>query len=153
MRAGTGGLVGILGVVMVCACASGGARENRPTALGADAPTDVRGPDGSYIIRSALLQRQNTGLLEILQRYVPNLDITHTSECPRIHLRGISTIVTRSDPAIYVSGQRAANTCILAGLSTADVDYVEIYPSGVPRSPYQTDPYGVILVFMLGSAP
>lgn len=153
MRAGARGLVGFLGVVVVGACASGGQRDSPPPLITQEATGDVRGPDGSFIIRGALLQGHNTGLLDILQRYVPNMEVMQTRDCPHIHLRGTSTLNTRSDPAIYVSGQRAANTCILAGLSTADVDRVEVYPSGVPRGAYQTDPYGVILVFMRSGAP
>jgi hypothetical protein len=62
--------------------------------------------------------------------------------------------MTRSDPAIYVGGQRAVNTCVLAGLSTPDVARVEVYPSGVPRGAgYQTHPYGVIIVFMKAAEP
>lgn len=153
MRAGTRGLVWALGVVAVGACASGGRRHSHPPLITEESAGDVRGPDGSYTLRRALLQRENVGLLDVLQRHIPNLTVMQTSDCPQVHLRGTATIMTRSDPAIYVSGQRAANTCILMGLSTADIDHVEVYSSGVPRGGYQTDPYGVILIFMKVAEP
>jgi hypothetical protein len=95
-----------------------------------------------------LLRQQSAGLLEVLRQYIPNLKVVQTRDCPRLNLRGISTLQTPSDPAIYVAGQRAASTCILTQLNITDVERVEVYPSGIPRGAYQTDPYGVILVIM-----
>jgi hypothetical protein len=84
-----------------------------------------------------------------MARFLPSMRVVQTADCPLIHLRGPTSIMGRSDPAIYVGGQRAVNTCVLSGLPTADVDRVEVYPSGVPRGAgYPTHPNGVILVFM-----
>jgi hypothetical protein len=148
------GLAGWLGMALLCACASRGRGVVTHESEGDVASTDTRGPDGSFILRRALLQEQSGSLLDVLQHYIPSIRVAETSDCPRIYLRGPSTIMTRSDPAIYVGGQRAVNTCILSGLSTADVERVEVYPSGVPRGVgYQTHPYGVIIVFMKTSEP
>lgn len=69
-------------------------------------------------------------------------------------LRGKSTVVTSSSPAIYVDGNQANNTCILQELRTVGLGLVEVYPGGVPnRSGYRTHPYGVILIFLRRAGP
>jgi hypothetical protein len=77
------------------------------------------------------------------------MQVTQTSGCPDIVLRGRSTVTTSSAPAIYVDGNQSSNTCILNELRTVDIDQVEIYPGGVPpRGGYRAHPYGVILIFI-----
>ncbi|HEY7894764.1 MAG TPA: hypothetical protein VIC24_07700 [Gemmatimonadaceae bacterium] len=78
---------------------------------------------------------------------VPSIQIVDDQPCPDVYLRGRSTIVSSSNPAIYVDGQRATNTCVLDMVNSLDLDRVEIYPSGQPRG-YLSDPYGVILMFL-----
>jgi hypothetical protein len=46
--------------------------------------TDTRGPDGSFVLRRALLQEQSGSLLDVLQHYIPGIRVAETSDCPRI---------------------------------------------------------------------
>jgi hypothetical protein len=107
-----------------------------------------RGTSAS-IITAEELQRDQRPLLDLLQRRLPNISVSPTITCPEVHLRGRNTLFTRSDPAIYVDGFRASNTCILVELSSVDLDRVEVYPSGISGRPgYRTDANGLILIFV-----
>jgi hypothetical protein len=75
--------------------------------------------------------------------------VSPRDDCPEVTLRGKSTIATESNPAIYVDGERAVNTCVLSMLSTFHLARVEVYPDGLPPAGYLTNPYGVILIFSL----
>ena len=109
---------------------------------------DTESRNGATIITSAVLQRSSQPLLDVMRTRLPYMQVVNGSPCPEIYLRGRSTLVTASNPAIYVDGQRATNTCVLQMLDASDLDRVEIYPSGVPKKPgYLNDPYGVILIF------
>jgi hypothetical protein len=69
--------------------------------------------------------------------------------CPRIFFRGVRSLQGENSPLVYVGGARATNTCVLTTLSTAEVERVETYSSGVaPRPPYQAHPNGLIIVYL-----
>ena len=104
---------------------------------------------GHMVIEREALRRSDVPVLDVLRYRVPGMKVSPTDDCPEVTLRGKSTIVTASNPAIYVDGERAANTCILAMLSTFHVARVEVYPGGIPPAGYLTDPYGVILIYSL----
>jgi hypothetical protein len=104
---------------------------------------------GHMVIEREVLGRSDVPVLDILRYRVPGMKVSPTDDCPEVTLRGKSTLVTSSNPAIYVDGERAANTCILTMLSTFHLERVEVYPSGIPPAGYLTNPYGVILIFSL----
>ncbi|MDQ3698559.1 MAG: hypothetical protein M3373_11135 [Gemmatimonadota bacterium] len=103
---------------------------------------------GGYLIGAADLQADGRPLLELLRLRVPVMGVQGATDCPHINFRGRNTLFTRSDPAIHVDGLHASNTCILSEMSTIDLERVEIYPSGIPRAGYRTNPNGVILIFV-----
>lgn len=104
---------------------------------------------GHTVIGREALIRSDVPVLDVLRYRVPGLSVSPRDDCPEVTLRGKSTFVTASNPAIYVDGQRAANTCVLTMLSTFHLARVEVYPDGIPPSGYLTNPYGVILIFSL----
>jgi|GEM_PF-1855955 len=109
---------------------------------------------GHTVIERAALARSDIPVLDLLRYRVPGMNVNPTDDCPEVILRGKSTFVTNSSAAIYVDGERAANTCVLSMLSTFHLARVEIYPGGVPPKGYFTNPYGVILLFsMKGPEP
>lgn len=115
-------------------------------------PSDGSGvvsSSGHMVIEREILKRNDIPVLDALRYRVPGMTVSRTEDCPEVTLRGKSTLVTHSNPAIYVDGERASNTCVLAMLSTFHLARVEVYPSGIPPSGYFTNPYGVILIFSL----
>lgn len=108
---------------------------------------ELRAENGAMVLTASILQRESRPLIEVLRARVPSLRIVDADPCPEVLLRGRSTIVTSSNPAIYLDGQRANDTCLLEMLDALNLERVEIYPSGIPRRGYVNDPYGVILIF------
>lgn len=135
-------VAGALGVALVCACAA-----HRVPETAVSSP-DVQTSGGVTILTSAVLQKQSRSLLDLIKARVPSAQIIDNTPCPDVFLRGRSTITTSSNPAIYVDGQRANNTCVLDMMNVHDLERVEIYPNGQPRGGYQSSPYGVILIFV-----
>lgn len=136
----------VTAVALLGACA-----HNRP----AQPTVDARpGRGGPTVIAADELHEGSVGLMDLLQRHLANMQVLHTAECPLVYLRGRSTVMTPSNPTIYVDGQEAANTCILETLNSLDLDRVEVYPSGVSNRPgYRTAPYGLIIIFLRRSGP
>ena len=142
MRGWVGSGASVLMAALVCACGP----HRAPTT---DAPgPDVRERGGATILTSDLLQKQSRSLLDLLKARIPSIEVIDNQPCPDVFLRGRSTISTPSNPAIYVDGQRANNTCVLDMMNVMDLERVEVYPSGQPGGGYQSDPYGVILIFL-----
>ncbi len=138
-------LLGSLGVIALSACSPARRRPSPPAPEG----DGVMKNGSTIVLTSGLLHQDNRSLLDLLQRRLPNLRVDATAGCPEVFLRGRSSIVSSSDAAIYVDGQRAANTCILEVLYSFDLDRVEIYPMGVTTRPgYFSDADGLILVFL-----
>ena len=109
----------------------------------------VVGHGGHTIIEREALIRNDVPVLDVLRYRVPGMSVSPRDDCPEVTLRGKSTFITASNPAIYVDGQRAANTCVLTMLSTFHLARIEVYPDGIPPAGYLTNPYGVILIFSL----
>jgi len=110
-----------------------------------------RSRDAHVIDAEALGRMGSATLLQALTSRVPAMQVAHRpgTHCPSIVLRGVKTVLGRSDPAIYIDGTPAVDTCILEQLRVQDVDHVEVYPSGLAPMPgYPSDPYGIILVFL-----
>lgn len=135
-------VAGALGAALVCACTA-----HRAPKTAVSSP-DVQTSGGVTILTSAVLQKQSRSLLDLIKARVPSAQIIDNTPCPDVFLRGRSTITTSSNPAIYVDGQRANNTCVLDMMNVHDLERVEIYPNGQPRGGYQSSPYGVILIFV-----
>jgi hypothetical protein len=88
-------------------------------------------------------------LLAALRHRVIGLQVRQGDSCPVLLLRGQHSLNGDNNPAVYVDGARAANTCVLDMLFPLDVERVEVYPMGIaPRPPYKAHPNGLILVFM-----
>lgn len=88
-------------------------------------------------------------LLESLRGRVGAMTIAYApGECPRITFRGVRSIRNQANPGVYVDGTMMLDTCILEQISSNDVEYIEIYPSGQSsRADIQRHPFGLILVF------
>jgi outer membrane receptor protein involved in Fe transport len=136
------GRAGILGAALLCACSA------HPAPRTDVSTPDVKSSGGVTILTSAILQKQSRSLLDLIKARVPSVEVIDNTPCPDVFLRGRSTITTSSNPAIYVDGQRANNTCVLDMMNVLDLQRVEIYPNGQPRGGYQSSPYGVILIFI-----
>ena len=111
------------------------------------APTDEVAPDKSAIVvRGSEL---SGNLLDALRFRVTSMRVsTGGGNCPQIMFRGIRSIRNQANPTVYVDGTRMVDTCILTQISSSDVDYVELYPSGnTNRTSYDSNPFGLILVF------
>jgi hypothetical protein len=109
--------------------------------------TSERIPDKSAIVVKGSDLSGN--LLDALRYRVPSMRVsTPSGECPRIVFRGIRSIRNQANPTVYLDGTRMSDTCILNQLSTNDIDFVELYPSGnAARSSYERNPFGLILIF------
>jgi hypothetical protein len=144
----------VLAACTVALTASACARAARNNPYHPVADNGILSDGGHTVIEREALSRSDVPVLDLLRYRVPGMKVSPTSDCPEVILRGKSTFVTNSSAAIYVDGERAANTCVLAMLSTFHVSRVEVYPGGVPPSGYLADPYGVILIFsMKGTEP
>lgn len=112
---------------------------------------------GSGIVFSGPDIREHGGtLLAFLYARISGMVVDYRSQpCPSIQLRGRKSLFGSSNPAVYVDGARAANSCVLNMLSTWDISRVEVYPMGVSHRPgYKAHPNGLILVFVHdGSVP
>ena len=90
-------------------------------------------------------------LLDALRGRAATMTITTTrgGECPRIVFRGQRSVQNQENPGVYVDGTRMLDTCILTQLSTAEIDVVEIYPSGnTSRANIARNPFGLILIYL-----
>lgn len=137
-------VTGLIGAAMLTGCAGHAA----PNTRSAPAERDIRSAGDAIILSGNLLHGQSRSLLNLMKARVASIQIVDDQPCPDVYLRGRSTIITPSNPAIYIDGQRATNTCVLDMVNVLDLDRVEIYPSGDPRGGYLSDPYGVILLFL-----
>jgi len=157
MRPWSCGVASMLATVLIAACArltsTPPAKDSPAPPADTSAADKVERHNGATILSGDLLRQDNRPLLDAMKRYLPGMEVVEGADCPEVHLRGRSTITTRSDPAIYVNGDRAANTCVLAMLSTSDIARVEIYESGIPPAGTMTSPYGVILIFSRRAEP
>jgi len=71
-----------------------------------------------------------------------------TNDCPRIMFRGRTSGRNQGNPSVYVDGTLMHDTCILSQINVADVDRVEVFPSGnSSRGGISRNPAGLILVF------
>ncbi len=140
-----------LGMTLIASACSRAVRENQYHPVAEDG---VLSDAGHTVIEREALARNDIPVLDLLRYRVPGMKVNPTDDCPEVILRGKSTFITNSSAAIYVDGERAANTCVLSMLSTFHLARVEVYPGGVPPSGYLTSPYGVILLFsMKGTEP
>jgi hypothetical protein len=139
-----------LGVAVAIAAGSAAAHgcgaaeppQSAPSAGERAGPHAPRIADGAYV-------RARGTVLSALQGRVAGMRVQRTLPCPQITLRGPVSIAGSNDPVIYVDGIRAANTCVLEMMNAADVDRVEVYPSGVaPGGQHRNSPTGLILVYM-----
>lgn len=127
-------------VLVLAGCVTAGGQGYR-----AQAPTST----AATVLRSEQIVRSPSIIHAIASR-MPGIRVASGGRCPEITLRGRKSVFGDNNPAVYVDGTRAVNTCILDMLQVLDVDRVEVYPSGVPpRLPYQGNPNGLILVFMV----
>jgi hypothetical protein len=151
MLHGAGRLAGLVGAIVLSACATG-----YPAGLAGTATPSfngVRDSAGATSLDEDELHADGRNLLDVLQHRLPNMTVSQDGDCPEVNLRGKSTVDHASNPAIYVDQERAANTCILLALNTFDVGHVEVYPSGIVSRPgYLSSPYGVIIVFLRKTA-
>jgi hypothetical protein len=101
------------------------------------------------VISEEMIGPSDVSLVPVLQRRLSSMTVRRSGGCPEITFRGRRSIMLDANPIVYVSGQRAANTCVLDALSGQDVQSIEIYPNGVAGKPgYQSAPGGLILVFL-----
>src|SRR5690606_4711030 len=118
-------LLPLLVLTAVYGCASSG--------TGSSGAPGLHATGASMTLEAEELGSASTSLLAALRR--------------RVH--GMQGLLGENNPAVYVDGVRATNTCILASLTTSSVERVETYAAGVaPRLPYKAHPNGLILVYM-----
>ena len=109
---------------------------------------DPNAPDGSAIV----VRFESAGnVLDGLRARIPAMTVTYPSnDCPRIMFRGRTSGRNQGNPTVYVDGTRMQDTCILSQINVADVDHVEVLPSGdTSRAGIPRNPAGLILVFRL----
>lgn len=141
------GLAAVALAVAGTACSRAAHHSREP--LEASDESGVVSSGGHTVIEREVLIQSDVPVLDVLRYRVPGMSVSPRDDCPEITLRGKSTFITPSNPAIYVDGERAVNTCVLTMLSTFHLARVEVYPGGIPPSGYLTNPYGVILIFSL----
>ena len=125
-----------LAILLVAGCAGSRAAD----------PATQAGNTNAIVIRNA---QMSGSVLESIRTNVPTVRITIApGECPRIRFRGDLSAVQRRDPSIYIDKTLMGDTCILNSVLAQDVDYMEIYPSGlVADGAMQRNPAGVIVIY------
>lgn len=116
------------------------------TAAGHQASADAR-PDGSAIVVQG--SDLSGSVIDALRSRVAGMTISNRSgECPQIMFRGPRSVRNQRNPTVYVDGTMMLDTCILQQINAADVDRIELYPSGIISKPaIQRDPFGIIMVY------
>lgn len=107
--------------------------------------------NGNGVVLSGVALLDGPGsVLDAMTGKVPGLKVQHyRGECPRVALRNDATFRTIVNPIVYLDGTRTSDTCILESLRSADLERVEVYPTGVSGRPgYPAHPHGLILLFM-----
>ncbi len=134
--------------LLVAGCAGRGAL----VAAGAE-PGDASAPPA--VAAALILGAEQLGgmpgqsVLDVVAADLPGVRVAQTSDCPTVQMRGPNPLPGYGEPAVYVDGEHAVNTCVLSELSAADVARVEVYPNGwTPRSGYPGTTGGLVLVFM-----
>jgi hypothetical protein len=122
--------------VLGTACSGGG------TAQPAREPTQ----DRSAVVINGEDMAGN--LLDGIRTRVRTMTIRRQSgACPTIIFRGTRSAERQGNPSVYVDGTLMSDTCILQQIPSDDVDFVEIYPSGISSRPnIRRNPFGVIFV-------
>ncbi len=112
----------------------------------ADNPATKAGNTNAIVIRNAQI---SGSALEAIRTHVPAARIiTERGQCPLIIFRGEMSALQRRDPSVYVDRTLLGDTCILSSILAQDIDYIEVYPSGLVRDgTIQRNPAGVILIY------
>jgi hypothetical protein len=107
-------------------------------------------PDRSGIVIRGSEMSAGT-LLDGLRTRVPAIMIGRQSgACPAIIFRGQRSMLGQGNPSVYVDNTLMSDTCILAQIPTADVDWVEVYPGdSAGKAGMQRNPFGSIFVYRL----
>jgi hypothetical protein len=123
-------------LVSVAACGGGGTAQPAPEPTQDRSATVIQGADMAG------------SLLDGIRTRVPTMTIRRDSgRCPSIMFRGSRSAERQGEPSIYVDGTLMADTCILQQIAAEDVDFVEVYPSGIASRPnIRRNPFGVIFV-------
>jgi hypothetical protein len=105
---------------------------------------------GKTVIEGRALEDGRGSVLDVIRGKTPSLRVRRdVGQCPRITLRNDVSFLSQVNPAIYVDGTRANDTCILDSIRGSDVQFLEIYPRGVTTRPgYGMHAHGLILLFM-----
>lgn len=142
-------LIGVLGCTLLTACVgtAPGQFASQGFAPAAEEDVATRVTNGT-VIEGEELQKRGGSLLRAIDREVYSMEVRETAGCPAITMRGQKTVVTSSNPKVYLDGMPAMDTCILNQVRPHDVARVEVYPMGVTSRPgYLAHPHGLILVF------
>jgi len=142
--------VAILGgaALLVAGCGGSGALAS----AGAE-PGDrgaLPAPVSALVLGTEQLGRMpGRSVLDVMAAELPSVRVAQTGDCPTVEMRGPNPLPGQGEPAVYVDGQHAVNTCVLSEVSAADVARVEVYPNGwTPRPGYPGTSGGLVLVFM-----
>jgi len=143
------GTMSVVGLALSLGCVHRATTGGSSGDIDADPDTASGTPNHAFVFSGEQLWKRNTDLLTALDGHIAGMQVATTAGCPAITLRGQSSMIHQANPRIYVNGEPAANTCILESLSTADLDRVEVYPSGMSSRPgYFNDANGLILIFL-----
>ncbi|HEX6559949.1 MAG TPA: hypothetical protein VF021_10815 [Longimicrobiales bacterium] len=124
----------LCGLIGACAGAPSGAKPSEPADGSA---TVIRGSEFSGTVLEGLRTRYPAARIS-----------TEGSVCPRIMFRGQRSLQFQGNPGVYVDGTLMSDTCVLTQITSLDVDFIEVYPSGITsRATVQRNPFGLILVF------
>lgn len=131
----------ILPIALAAGCVSAGQQSQDGTGPRTTSALIVEGED---------LWTTSGTLLDGLRDRVSTMQVSRVSGgCPRIRLRGQTTLLGSTRPEIYVNGTRMGDTCILDQLGVRTVERVEIYRGGGSgRTGYTSGMDGLIAVFL-----
>ena len=118
-----------------------------PSALRADDHAVARGH--AIVVDGTDLEARGADLLAVLRNRVAGMQVDRSGVCPRVVLRNQKSIFGDNSPLVYVDGTRTVDACVLDMLQPSDVARVEVYLQGItPRTGYEGNPNGLILIFM-----
>jgi len=96
MLRGAGRFAGLVGAVVLVACATGYPAGMAGTAT--PAFNGVRDSDGTTSLDEDELHADGRNLLDVLQQRLPNMTVSQDGDCPEVNLRGKSLCSMRPIP-------------------------------------------------------
>lgn len=108
----------------------------------------------AVVLSGEELWDRSGSVLRVLRGRLASVRVTRGGQCPRIIMRGHTSIAGEENANVFIDGTPMLNTCVLATLAASAVKRIEVYPMGVTGRPgYSSSSDGLLLLFMRDGNP